>query len=55
MIGLDTNVLLRLFASDDPPHSSERVRIERRAADEPCFVNPVVLAEFAWTHTRPQE
>jgi len=53
MIGLDTNVLLRLFVEDDPAQS-ERARqfVSAAAADEPCVVNPVVLAEFAWTLAR---
>jgi predicted nucleic-acid-binding protein len=53
MIGLDTNVLLRLFVEDDPGQS-ERARrfVDAAAADEPCIVNPVVLAEFAWTLAR---
>jgi predicted nucleic-acid-binding protein len=50
MIGLDTNVLLRLFVEDDPGRS-ERARrfVAAAAADEPCLVGPIVLAEFAWT------
>ena len=53
MIGLDTNVLLRLFIEDDPAQC-ERARrfVDAAAADESCVVNPVVLAEFAWTLAR---
>jgi predicted nucleic-acid-binding protein len=53
MIGLDTNVLLRLFVEDDPAQS-DRARhfVGAAAADAPCVVNPVVLAEFAWTLAR---
>jgi predicted nucleic-acid-binding protein len=53
MIGLDTNVLLRLFVDDDP-RQSERARrfVDAAGADEPCVINPVVLAEFAWTLAR---
>ncbi len=53
MIGLDTNVLLRLFIDDDPAQC-ERARrfVDQVAAEEPCLVNPVVLAEFAWTLAR---
>ncbi len=49
MIGLDTNVLLRLFIEDDPAQC-ERARrlVGAAAAERPCLVNPVVLAEFAW-------
>ena len=53
MIGLDTNVLLRLFIEDDPAQSDRARRfVNAAAADEPCIVNPVVLAEFAWTLAR---
>ena len=53
MIGLDTNVLLRLFLEDDPAHT-ERARrvVDAATADGPCVVNSVVLAEFAWTLAR---
>jgi predicted nucleic-acid-binding protein len=53
MIGLDTNVLLRLFVEDDPAQSDRARRfVDAAAADEPCVVNPVVLTEFAWTLAR---
>jgi predicted nucleic-acid-binding protein len=53
MIGLDTNVLLRLFLEDDPAQC-ERARrfVDAATADERCLVNSVVLAEFAWTLAR---
>lgn len=53
MIGLDTNVLLRLFVDDDPSQC-ERARsfVDAAGADEPCLVSPIVLAEFAWTLAR---
>jgi predicted nucleic-acid-binding protein len=53
MIGLDTNVLLRLFVEDDPAQS-ERARrfVDVASASEPCLINPIVLAEFAWTLAR---
>ncbi len=49
MIGLDTNVLLRLFVEDEPAQC-ERVRrlVDSATVDEACLVNSVVLAEFAW-------
>jgi predicted nucleic-acid-binding protein len=53
MIGLDTNVLLRLFIEDDPGQSDRARRfVNAAAADEPCVINPIVLAEFAWTLAR---
>jgi predicted nucleic-acid-binding protein len=48
MIGIDTNVLVRLFELEDDPQQTAAARrlIETRA---PVFINPIVLAEFAWT------
>jgi predicted nucleic-acid-binding protein len=48
MIGLDTNVLLRLFESDEDPEQTVAARrlVRERA---PVFLSPIVLAEFAWT------
>jgi predicted nucleic-acid-binding protein len=52
MIGLDTNVLLRL-GDDDEPDQRERARaLVRSQGVNGCFVNAIVLAEFAWTLTR---
>ncbi|HWF96731.1 MAG TPA: type II toxin-antitoxin system VapC family toxin [Xanthobacteraceae bacterium] len=55
MIGLDTNVLLRLFVEEDDPQQSERARafVERVGSDQPCLVNAVVLAEFVWALAKP--
>jgi predicted nucleic-acid-binding protein len=48
MIGIDTNVLVRLFEPEDDPEQAAAARrlIKGRA---PVFLNPIVLAEFAWT------
>ena len=50
MIGLDTNVLLRLFVEDDDPAQTERARslVGRAGTEGPFLVNAVVLAEFAY-------
>jgi predicted nucleic-acid-binding protein len=50
MLGLDTNVLVRLLTGDDPAQSDRARRlIERRAAaGEPVFVSLLVLLEAAW-------
>lgn len=50
MIGIDTNVLLRL-ATDDDVHQVARIRgwIARNAKELPLYVNHVVLAEALWT------
>jgi predicted nucleic-acid-binding protein len=52
MIGLDTNVLIRL-GDDQEPGQRDRARalVESQGASA-CFVNAIVLAEFAWTLTR---
>ncbi|MFC7399720.1 PIN domain-containing protein [Chelatococcus sp. GCM10030263] len=48
MIGLDTNVLLRIFSSDDD--AAQVSAAQKLLRDQsPVFIGPVVLAEFAWT------
>lgn len=50
MIGLDTNVLLRAVTQDDPVRTPlARTLIGKLDESMPGYVNPVVLAEFAWT------
>ncbi len=53
MIGVDTNIILRLFDRTDPDQTKA---VERLLADsattDGCLVNPIVLAEFAWTLDR---
>ena len=49
MIGLDTNVLLRLFIVDDEPQVRRARRFVGEATREnSALVNSVVLSEFAW-------
>jgi predicted nucleic-acid-binding protein len=52
MIGVDTNVLVRIFASDDAPQAASAIRLIDESKPEQIFVNVVVLAEFAWTMRR---
>lgn len=53
MIGIDTNVLLRVLLDDDPHHSPRAVRLIKGAvAREPVVINPIVLAEAVWTLAR---
>ncbi|HWE05995.1 MAG TPA: type II toxin-antitoxin system VapC family toxin [Rhizomicrobium sp.] len=54
MIGLDTNVLVRYLAQDDPVQSPKAVDlIERRLSEEnPGFVSVVSMAETAWVLER---
>jgi predicted nucleic-acid-binding protein len=49
MVGLDTNVLVRYIAQDDPKQSAQAARlIESLSAAEPGFVASVVLVEALW-------
>jgi predicted nucleic-acid-binding protein len=50
MIGLDINVLLRLFVQDDEAQVGRASRLVGEATrDSPALVNAIVLSEFAWT------
>lgn len=49
MIGLDTNVLVRYLAQDDPRQSAQAgVLIESLTPDQPGFVTSVALVESLW-------
>lgn len=50
MIGLDTNVLVRYIAQDDPKQTAKAVHlIENECSDaRPGFVTAVALAELVW-------
>ena len=49
MIGLDTNVLVRYVAQDDPKQSAEANRvIGALSPDDPGFVSVVSLVELVW-------
>lgn len=53
MIGLDTNVLVRLFAEDDVAQRDAAIRlIDELAGEEKAFVNSVVIVELVWTLRR---
>ena len=54
MIGLDTNVLVRYLAQDDPAQSPKATElIERQLTeDEPGFISVVTMAETAWVLER---
>lgn len=48
MIGIDTNILIRMFQrEDDPKRAAAAQKFVRDQA--PVFLSPIVLAEFAWT------
>lgn len=50
MIGLDTNVLLRLFVDDDPVQVRQARDFVRSRCDpdNPAFVDRVALCEMVW-------
>ena len=54
MIGLDTNILVRYLAQDDPLQSPKATElIERQlTADNPAFVSLVAMVETAWVLER---
>ena len=54
MIGLDTNVLVRYLAQDDPVQSLKATEIiERRlTAENPAFVSIVAMVETVWVLDR---
>ena len=54
MIGLDTNLLVRYFAQDDPVQSPVATEVmERRLTrHEPGFISVVAMAETVWVLDR---
>ena len=49
MIGLDTNVLARFFTQDDTQQSEQATKlIDQCSADNPGYINLIVLAELFW-------
>lgn len=54
MIGLDTNILVRYLAQDDPIQSAKATEIiERRLTEEnPGFVSAVAMVETVWVLER---
>jgi len=54
MIGLDTNILVRYLAQDDPVQSPKATElVERRLTEEnPGFVSVVAMAETVWVLER---
>jgi len=54
MIGIDTNVLIRLLVRDDDAQvrAAERFIVTHCSPDDPGFVSLVVIAETAWALRR---
>jgi predicted nucleic-acid-binding protein len=49
LIGLDTNVVVRYLAQDDPKQSAAAGRLfEALTQDSPGFISTIVLCEIAW-------
>ena len=55
MIGLDTNVLVRLVVGDDPRQTEQAKRFVDRycTPESPGYINCIVLAELVWVLTGP--
>lgn len=54
MIGLDTNVLVRYIAQDEPSQSALATKlVESFTAEAPGFVSTVTLVETVWVLARP--
>lgn len=51
MIGLDTNIFIRLFAQDDSKQLKDARQLisEKCSQDDPGHVSIIVLAELVWT------
>ena len=51
MIGLDTNVLVRLLTQDDPEQArrAEKLLAKQEGVASAFYVNQTVLVELAWT------
>lgn len=53
MIGLDTNVIVRFLADDDPEQGALARRLfARLTADEPGFIGREVMVELFWVLSR---
>jgi predicted nucleic-acid-binding protein len=50
LIGLDTNVVVRYLAQDDPRQSAAATRLFEHtlSPEDPGFVSAIVLCELAW-------
>ncbi|MBB4006635.1 PIN domain-containing protein [Allorhizobium taibaishanense] len=53
MIGIDTNVLLRITMQDDDVRTKQALTFaESLTLEQPGFINSAVLLEFIWTARR---
>lgn len=53
MIGLDTNVIVRLFVDDDPRQAqfARRLVADKCSENDPGFIDRVALCELIWVLT----
>jgi predicted nucleic-acid-binding protein len=52
MIGLDTNVLIRIFTADDTAQTKAALAFLSQKGDESIYISVIVLVEFVWTLRR---
>lgn len=54
MIGLDTNILVRIMTNDDPPQvqAAHQLIQQHCSAEQPGFINHIVLCELLWVLER---
>lgn len=53
LIGIDTNILVRLLTRDDETQFAlSRSLVERARTDGPILLNPIVLTEVVWVLER---
>jgi predicted nucleic-acid-binding protein len=53
VIGIDTNIIVRLLTRDDPVQFDAAVSLfKSSSAEEPLFVNPMVILETIWVLER---
>jgi predicted nucleic-acid-binding protein len=51
MVGVDSNIVLRLLLNDDPIQA-EQAKLAVRNASSPCLINTTVLSEVVWVLRR---
>ncbi|MGV3491150.1 MAG: PIN domain-containing protein [Devosia sp.] len=52
MIGVDTNVLVRLLVPGEPQRENAAAFFSQRSAADPAFVSLIVLVELVWVLNR---
>jgi predicted nucleic-acid-binding protein len=52
MIGVDTNILVRLFVPVEPQREASIAFFGKRSSADPAFVSLIVVTEFAWVLRR---